>query len=623
MSAERRILLGNAAIGLGLLKGGADFVTSYPGTPSSEILPSVVKFAAEFDCDVYTEWSVNEKVAYDNALAAAYTGRYAAVVMKQVGLNVAADSLMSSAYTGLTGALVVVSCDDPGPHSSQTEQDSRFFAMFAKVPAFDPCSPSDAVSLLPAAFEVSHRHQVPVVFRPALRVCHAKQDLLVERPVNADRKAVFQKDPGRWAATPRYRFVLHKKLNAKLAAMRGEFENFAANSASFQPRDSRLGVIASGVPYACVKDLLDEFDLSEEVPVLRVATPYPLPTGLVERFMSGCRRVLLLEETMGVMELQIVDKSRLLGRHNGRVPLEGEMTAGVVHEILRRALDEAGVPHSLEPVDETLSAEAAGRLGVPLRRPSLCPGCPHRAAFYAIRKALPKAIFTSDIGCYTLGINLGAVDTCLDMGAAVTLASGFYHSFARDAVEQPIVATIGDSTFYHSGPAGLLNAVYNDARFVLVVLDNSTTAMTGMQPTPGSGLRADGSAGNAVPIEDLVRGCGVKKTAVCDPYNVDEMVALVKEFHEYVRSPEGSVAVIIARHPCIVAFPEARRLNTTRVVVTDDCNGCRHCIERFECPALEFDDEAGRARVNENLCAHCGVCLQVCPRGAIVEDRNG
>jgi len=263
--------------------------------------------------------------------------------------------------------------------------------------------------------------------------------------------------------------------------------------------------------------------------------------------------------------------------------------------------------------------ELVASLDLPVRRPTLCPGCPHRASFFAIRKAKPKAIFTSDIGCYTLGLNLGGVDTCLDMGAAITMASGFYHAFAQDGVDQPIVATIGDSTFYHSGTAGLLNAVYNGSRFVLVILDNEITAMTGMQPTPGLGIRADGSKGRQISLEQVVRGCGVDFVEVVDPYDIRAMTKVVKRATEHVADPEGGIAVIIARHPCVIAYKGEAIPEPKRITVTEDCVDCNFCIERFECPALYRDEELGRTAVNPVLCTGCGVCIAVCPKGAIVE----
>jgi indolepyruvate ferredoxin oxidoreductase alpha subunit len=378
-----------------------------------------------------------------------------------------------------------------------------------------------------------------------------------------------------------------------------------------------LGIVAGGVPYAVARDILSE-EGRTDIPLLKIGTPYPFPERLADEFLSGCDIVLVLEEPDTVIEYFLRDKTKVLGRLSGHVPLQGELVPEVVHRIINTVLERNG----LDPLDSESSSEAlalVAGLGLPVRKPRLCPGCGHRAAFFSIRKTSPKAIFTSDIGCYTLGLNLGAVDTCLDMGSAITMASGFYHAFDLDGVSQPIVATIGDSTFFHSGPAGLLNAVYNDARFILVILDNQTTAMTGMQPTPALGTRADGTSGKAVSLERVVAGCGVDFLEVVDPYDIKEMASLLKRAKEYVQSPDGGIAVVIARHPCLLAYRDQSLSEKKTVTVTEACDDCGLCVDRFECPALYHDTDAGRAAVDQAICARCGVCLQVCPKGAIVE----
>jgi indolepyruvate ferredoxin oxidoreductase alpha subunit len=327
---------------------------------------------------------------------------------------------------------------------------------------------------------------------------------------------------------------------------------------------------------------------------------------------------MVLEETDTLIEYLLGGRNKVLGRLSDHVPSEGELIPEVIHRIVNRALDGLGLTPFRQNVDHE-AIEIVESLELPSRRPTLCAGCPHRAAFFAIRKANPKAIFTSDIGCYSLGINMGVVDTCLDMGAAITMASGFYQSFTQDKIDQPIVATIGDSTFFHSGTAGLLSAVYNGARFILVILDNLTTAMTGMQPTPALGIRADGSEGKVISLERIVAGCGIDYIDVVDPYDIKKMTKALKKASEYMGEPEGGIAVIIARHPCIIAYREDAIPVKKNVRITDDCVECNLCLERFECPALYHDQEVGRANINEQLCTACGVCLQVCPKGAIVE----
>jgi len=611
--------LGNGAVALGLVEAGCQVVTSYPGTPSSEILPEVVRLVKLEGLNTYVEWSTNEKVALDNAYAAAISGKRAACCMKQVGLNVAADSLMSAAYIGTTGALVIISCDDPGPHSSQTEQDTRLMARIAKVPVLDPSNPQEAREMVKLAMDLSEEFRIPVILRPAIRVCHARQNLSWDPLKSNDQKAYFIKDPGRWAATPRFRLVLHGELNEKLRKIGRRFESLPAhNFHNLEPgKTYPLGIIAGGVPYSVVRDILNE-EKRTDIPVLKIGAPYPFPEVLAKQFMSACKKLLVLEETDTVIEYFLRDKEKVLGRLSGHVPPQGELVPQVIHGLVNNVLNEL----QLDPFTDNGDQEAMDLvkgLELPVRRPTLCPGCPHRASFFAIRKGRAKAIFTSDIGCYTLGLNLGGVDTCLDMGASITMASGFYHSFAQDEVQQPIVATIGDSTFFHSGTAGLLNAVYNDARFILVILDNEITAMTGMQPTPGLGIRADGSKGKAITLERVVAGCGVDFIEIVDPYDIKAMSALLKKATKYVKDPEGGIAVIIARHPCVIAYREDAIPRKIKVTITDDCVECNFCLERFECPALYHDEELGRTAVNQVLCVQCGVCLQVCPKGAIVE----
>jgi len=616
---RQEILLGNGAIALGLVESGCQVLASYPGTPSSEILPEAVRFVKSEGLDTYLEWSTNEKVALDTAFASSITGKRAACCMKQVGLNVAADSLMSSAYMGTVGGLVIISCDDPGPHSSQTEQDTRFMARLAKVPVLDPSSPQEAREMVGLAFAISEEFRVPVILRPAIRVCHARQNISIKPIKKNTQKANFKKDPLRWAATPRFRLILHRELNQKLKEIGTRFEDLTQfNFHNLEPaKHYPLGIIAGGVPYAVIFDILVQ-EKRTDIPVLKIGTPFPFPERLAAEFLSACGKVLVLEETDTLIEYLLRDKEKVLGRLSGHVPPEGELVPHKVYDLVNQCLGELNLPQLPEATDAEAEA-LVERLELPTRRPTLCPGCPHRAAFFAILKARPKAIFTSDIGCYTLGLNLGVVDTCLDMGGAITMASGLYHAFSQDKAEQPIVATIGDSTFFHSGTAGLLNAVYNGARFILVILDNLTTAMTGMQPTPALGIRADGSKGRAITLERIVAGCGVDFIQVVDPYDIKNMTSIMKKAAEYVKGPEGGIAVIIARHPCVIAYPDSAIPERKRVIITEDCTECNFCLERFECPALYHDQELGRTAINREICVDCGLCIQVCPKGAIKE----
>jgi indolepyruvate ferredoxin oxidoreductase alpha subunit len=615
---KQEVLLGNEAVARGLVEAGCHVVASYPGTPSSEIVPGVVRFKKELDLNTHVEWSINEKVAYEVALAASYTGKRAACIMKQVGLNVAADPLMSSAYTGVKGGFVVISCDDPGPHSSQTEQDTRFFAMFAKVPALDPSSPREAREMVKVAFELSEKYSIPVILRPAIRICHARQNIAFRAVPELERPAAFERDPGRWAATPRFRYVLHKELNEKLKAIEADFERSELN-VHHEGQDNRLGFIAGGASYSILMDTLREMGLEGQFPILKISTPHPLPQQLVADFIANCERVLVLEEPDAVIELQIRDKSRVMGRFTGTVPAAGELVPEVTYGVLAELMEELGL--SVEPhLDLEELGGLVADLELPVRRPRLCPGCPHRAAFYALRRTLgSKAIYPSDIGCYTLGLNLRAVDTCLDMGGAVTIASGLYQAYHQDEEDVVVAATIGDSTFLHGGIPPLASAVHNQARFILVILDNSITAMTGMQPTADSGLLADGRMGNRVAIKDLVQACGVKFVEEIDPYRIKDFQALVKRARDHIRGEDGGVAVIISKRPCPLYDPTPLRENPVRVTVTEECDGCKYCLTAFECPALVLDKDLGRVVIDRRICADCGVCIDVCYKGFIVE----
>jgi len=623
-----QLLLGNDAIALGMIQSGCQVVTAYPGTPSSEILAGVIKFKKKLGADVYTEWSASEKVALEVALAASWSGLRAATTMKQVGLNVAADPLFSAAYTGVVAGLVIVPCDDPGPHSSQTEQDSRLMALTAKVPVFDPSTPEEAMAMVEAAFDLSERHRIPVILRPTTRVCHAVQSVDIDDPAQkykANGKAGFKKDPQRWAATPVFRLKLHHELNAKLQAIEAEFEKSPLNTISNSPISNslngeleigRIGIIASGVAFATAQESLAELGVS--APLLKIGTPYPLPRKLVSDFVSQFDRVLVLEEPDACIELQIPDRTRVSGRLDGVVPIAGELTPEVIMSVVAEALERAGVSVPPPPDDATL-ASIVQSLKITPRRPRLCPGCSHRSAFYTVKHTFgPNAIYPGDIGCYTLGTNLRVVDTCVDMGASVTMAAGFYHAGRLIGDKRPIISTIGDSTFIHSGIVPLINAVHTNARFVLLILDNHTTAMTGAQPTPANDFAADGGAATRVPIPDIVKACGVKFVRVADPYDQEPFESLLKEAHAFTQSPDGGVAVIIADRPCVLYDDTPVKSNPMPVVVTEQCDGCRYCVEAFECPALVLRPDKSRVDIDYRTCVECGQCIDACYKGFIV-----
>jgi indolepyruvate ferredoxin oxidoreductase alpha subunit len=599
------LLLGNEAIARGLIENGCAIATAYPGTPSSEILAAVASFQKENNLSMHTQWAVNEKIALEIAYAGCQTGLRAAVAMKQVGLNVASDPLMSAAYMGTKGGFIVISADDPGPISSQTEQDSRLMAMMARIPVLDPSTPLQAKEMVALAYEISESFKTPVMLRPTTRVCHSRQDVALDKIQPNDREVNFEKDPTRWAATPRFRFHLHKEVEEKLAAI-ARHESTRPVRLNPDARASRA-IISSGVAAAHTSEILKEMGLWQTIPFYQVLQPFPLHSEVITHWIDSYDEILVIEETMGVIEMQLADRHRVKGRSSHTVPAVGELYPEDIQEIIAKLW---GVEFERQEIPFV-----AGR------HPTLCAGCPHRASFFAIKKAARKGIYTSDIGCYTLGLNLGAVDTVLCMGAAISQAAGFYQAYKNDEKRPDIVATIGDSTFFHAGIPPLIDAVVQKVKFVLVILDNSTTAMTGSQPTPASGHGACGEPLEAVDIESLVRGCGVKYCKKGNPYQYKEFLDLMKDAVKYSR--ENGPAVVISRYPCVIDL--ARKGEITEhipVEVTEDCDGCAYCVKQFECPALVYheDEEKDEKHVSIDriLCTDCGVCLNVCPKGAIV-----
>jgi indolepyruvate ferredoxin oxidoreductase alpha subunit len=601
--SHRRLLLGNEAIARGLVENGCRMATSYPGTPASEILAAVAGFKLEDKLAMHVQWAVNEKIAFEIAYAGCMAGLRTAVSMKQVGLNVASDPFMSAAYMGVKGGFVVISADDPGPHSSQTEQDSRMLAMMAKVPVLDPASPAQAKDMVGLAYALSEEFKTLVMLRPTTRVCHSRQDIALQALVaEAGAEVKFDKDPGRWAATPKFRYKLHLELEEKLSALAAHAPTAPVR---LNPKvRSRKAVVASGVAAAHTREILRELGAWEKAAVYQVLQPFPLHAAFIQHLLGSYADILVLEETTGVIEMQLADRTRVKGRQSGVVPRVGELTPERIQSLLG---DFTGIRTQAVSVGQA-----------PGRRPTLCAGCPHRASFFAIKKAAPRGIYTSDIGCYTLGMNLGAVDTVLCMGAAISQAAGFYHAFKHARKRPDIVATIGDSTFFHAGVPALIDAVAQRVKFTLVILDNRTTAMTGNQPTPASGFGACGEPLDIVDLESLVAGCGVKFVRQADPYRIEELIGLLKEALAYSR--ESGPAVVISRHPCILnRGRQGEGGEFIAVEISDECDGCGYCMKNFECPALiQHAGEKGRKRtaIDPMLCAGCGVCLAVCPKGS-------
>jgi len=585
---ERQYLLGNEAIAHACLEAPVDFVSGYPGTPSSEVIDVL---RSRSDRGYYIEWSVNEKVALENALAAAWCGLRALCTMKHVGLNVAADPLMTSAYTGVTGGLVIMSADDPFAHSSQNEQDSRCYAHFARVPCLDPSTIQEAHDMLISAFAVSEEFGLPVIFRPTTRICHSKGDVSLNETVASTRKGEFKKDPRQYVIIPAHTRILHKKLNEKQPAIRKRLVELGYNTCFVR---GRTAVIAGGIAATYVEELIPD-----GISFMKIGA-YPIDEAWLSDFVRKHDSVLVIEELAPEIEeqvLQVAGMVKVLGKKNGHVPYEGELSLPAVARIMVNGGVLAKNPYpAVSPVQN-----------LPPRPPILCAGCLHRAAFYAIKRVFKDAIYPSDIGCYTLGLQLGVVDTTICMGASITVASGIAHS----GEPRDVICTIGDSTFLHTGIQGLMNAVYNGADITVVILDNRITAMTGHQPNPNTGVTACGIQSPPVSLDAVCRACGVTFVETVDPYDITGMMNVLR-----AAQARRGVNVIIAKQQCVII---ARRAGVKRgryTVNADTCTGCGTCV-RFGCPAIEFADE--KARIND-LCSGCAVCAQLCPAGAIVRE---
>ena len=595
----KRYVMGNGAIALGALSAGVRLVAGYPGTPSSEIIETVSKVPHE---GVHLEWSVNEKAALEVAAAAAYSGARAMVTMKQMGLNVASDPMMSVAYIGVKGGLVIVSADDPGPISSQTEQDTRRFADFCRIPVFDPSSPEEAYEMIREAFDYSEKYGTPVLFRPTTRVCHAYASIETPEVFPSGTYDGFERDPSRWVIFPRLSYLNHGKIEQRNREIAKDFSFFRFNTV--EGKKSQKAVVASGVSYADVKECLKGRD---DVRLIRVATAFPFPEDFILKALDGVEEVLCVEELSPYIEEQILKTAgkhhlplRVSGKLDGSVPHNGENSVELSSGILDRFL---GIRTGLEQADLT-DAPA-----LPVRPPVLCAGCPHRASFYAVKQAMKgkKAVFCGDIGCYTLGnaMPLDMVDTCLCMGAGITMAQGLSHMNP----DITCFAFVGDSTFFASGMTGAVNAVYNEADLILCVLDNSTTAMTGHQPHPGTGRNMMGNAVEKVSIEKVLEGIGVKKILSVDPLNLEESVRAVREC-----AAEKGVRAIVFRSPCVaLTKPEGKC-----VIDADKCVNCKKCIREIGCPGLIIS--SGRVTIDRNLCTGCGLCGCVCPAKAIEKE---
>jgi len=602
---EKMLLLGNEAIARGAIEAGVAFASTYPGTPSSEISLNFFQMAQE--SDLYFEYSTNEKISMEVAAAAANSGVRSMCVMKHVGVNVAADALMTLAYVGVKGGMVILSADDPFMFSSQNEQDNRYYAKLSGLPLIEPSSVEEAKELIPYAFDLSEKLQEPVIFRTTTRINHSTGVVTLGKIRQPVTRGNFTKDPMNLVVVPAVARNLHVKLlknyDAAQEIAEGSEYNFITGS-------GELGIICNGVSYNYVSDAVKDLGIEDKVRVLRIGFSHPLPPKLIKGFLKECQKVLVVEEGEPYMEEAV----KAMAQEEGLVlPINGktkdlftrlyEYNPVQVKQCMATYFD---LPYTAPEVPDLADAPP-----VPQRPPTLCAGCSHRATYLEVKKATEgmETIFPSDIGCYTLGLlpPLSAADFLICMGSSVGTAGGF-----SQVNDKKVIAFIGDSTFFHSGIPGLVNAVYNNHNFTLVILDNGTTAMTGHQPNPGVDMTRINMEGyGRVSIEKVVRAIGVEHVTIIKPYKVKKSIEAIKESINY----EG-VSVIISEEICAL-YANALKLPKHKPFnITDKCKNHKTCISSLACPAFYIWND--RVKIDANLCTGCAVCAQICPENAIL-----
>ncbi len=599
---HQEFLMGNAAIARGAAAAGLNVVCGYPGTPSTEVLETAAKFN---NGSLYVEWSVNEKAALELGAGAAYCGARSMVTMKQVGLNVASDPLMSLAYIGVKGGMVILVADDPGPISSQTEQDTRSFAAYSKLPCFDPSSVQEAYDMIQDAFAYSEKYHTPVLFRPTTRVCHGYASINVKDAEEClhNQPEGFVRDPAKWVIFPRLSYQAHINIEARNEELQHTFSDYPHNLLiAAAEKGCKKGIATHGISYTYVQEAL----AGKPAPsLLKIATPFPFPEELAVEFLEDLDEVLCIEELDPVIERAL---TYVCGKYHLPVTIRGKLTHDVRNAGENTCASAAADIAAFMGWELPAQPETDAPPALPVRPPVLCAGCPHRASFYAVKQAMKgqKAVFCGDIGCYTLGnaMPLDMVDTCLCMGAGVNITQGI----GKIEPDTACFAFVGDSTFFASAITGVVNAVYNQADMTLVVLDNSTTAMTGHQPHPGTGRTMMGQVVDKIDIEAVLRGIGVKTVETVNPLHVKTAVETVRRV-----AAEKGVKAIIFKAPCAVLIKPEK----PSFINQDACMHCMRCIKQLGCPGIVLRD--GKVMIEQSLCTGCGLCAQICTFSAISE----
>lgn len=600
---ERQLLLGNEAIVRGALEAGINMITCYPGTPSSEVPDTFRRLGGEGRYRL--EYSVNEKVALEVAAGAAIGGAMALATMKHVGVNVAADPLLTLAYTGAPGGLVLLSADDPGCHSSQNEQDNRHYARLAGMPCFEPATAQEAKDMTRDALRLARNLEQPVLLRTTTRLNHLRGPVeFGALPENPAEKVPYKKQPQRFVPVPAVARGRHVALDRNIESARSVAEDSPWNTVTQSKGavKSRLGIISSGIARTYLADALHAGHWEEQVKLLELGMTWPLPETMLVDFLSECDRVLIVEEGAPLLEHDVCALAQqraipvsIVGK-GAALTNQGEYSTTVVTMAVAAFL---GMEHSVPPV-------AAAAKNLPVRPPNLCPGCSHRAVFYAVRQVYgDDAAYSTDIGCYTLGMvaPLRMADFLVCMGSSISAGSGF-----AAVSDSPVVAFIGDSTFFHSGISALANAIFNRHNLLVVILDNGTTAMTGHQPNPGMQQDILGENAAHLDIESIVKGLGVQQFARVKAYNVRSVMQALASMKE-----QSGVRVILAEEPCVLYARRTLKKRQGQVaMVAQQGPDALRCLEELACPAFTRDGDT--IAVDSTLCAGCMVCLQVAPK---------
>lgn len=602
---EKIMLLGNEAIARGAVEAGVAFATTYPGTPSSEI--SLNLFQMSQESDLYFEYSTNEKVALEVAAAAANSGLRTFCMMKHVGLNVAADPLMTLAYVGVTGGMVVLTADDPFMFSSQNEQDNRYYAKFGNLPMLEPSSVSEAKEMIKYAFDLSEELSQPVLLRTTTRINHSNAFVTFGDMKQRKTRGKFIREPSRCVTVPAVSRQLHVKLLEKMDKAReiGETSEFNMVNGS-----GSFGIVTNGVSFYYAMDAVKELAIQDSTKILRLGLSNPMPEKLITGFLKECEKVLVIEEGEPFMEEAV---KAVAQQENIMIPIRGksdklfsrlyEYDPAMVREKTASFFNVDYTPR------EKLGTENVP--DIPMRPPNLCSGCSHRATFYEVKQAAKEMdiICPTDIGCYTLGFlpPLNTGDFVICMGSSVSSSCGF-----SKATDQKVVSFIGDSTFFHSGITGLVNAVFNNHNFTLVILENDITAMTGHQPHPGVDMERFGLEGyGRIDIEQLVKALGVEHVSIVKPFKVKKSIETIRQALEY----EG-VSVIISQEPCALYAKSMKMLKPRAFKVSEKCVDHRECLNTIACSS--FFLENGKVKIDADTCAGCAVCAQICPENAII-----